>query len=135
MLTCCGSQHSHGMAFRLERLTLRPLGNSTYRRTNDPQLSSTYFEPSGKCAGRRTELFIFSVLRYYRCFCATPHIVFFKMQWHYPGLSPLFTDRAFILGGFFVLVGARSKHFSDLRGCLAANVIATALKFGDCLAP
>ena len=57
---CCRSQHWHDTAFRVGSCTLWPLGNSMYRRTNGPRLSSTYFEPIGKRIGRRAELRMFS---------------------------------------------------------------------------
>ena len=57
---CCRSQHSHDTAFRVGSCTLWPLGNSMYRRTNGPRLSSTYFEPIGNRIGRRAELRMFS---------------------------------------------------------------------------
>jgi len=48
----CNSKHPQDNAFRVESFTRRPLGNSMYRRTNGPQLSSTYFEPTANRVGK-----------------------------------------------------------------------------------
>jgi len=44
-------------AFRFRNGILAPLGNSTNRLTNSPQLSTTYFVPTGKRRGRWNALF------------------------------------------------------------------------------
>lgn len=47
------SAQAHDCAFRVGNGILRPLGNSTKRRTNCPALSTTYLVPSGRFFGRR----------------------------------------------------------------------------------
>jgi hypothetical protein len=58
ILICCLAAHVQESAFRVASCSLRPLGNSIYRRTNGPRPSSTYFEPTGKLVGRRVVLCI-----------------------------------------------------------------------------
>src|ERR1022692_2896901 len=55
---CCLAAHVQESAFGVAGCSLRPLGNSIYRRTNGPRPSSTYFEPTGKLVGRRVVLCI-----------------------------------------------------------------------------
>jgi hypothetical protein len=50
------STQTHGCAFLVGKGILRPLGNSTNRRTNCPALSTTYLVPSGNRFGRRYAL-------------------------------------------------------------------------------
>jgi len=131
MLTCCNSQRS-----REERRTLRPLGNSTHRRTNDPRLSSTYLQPTGNCAGKRSDELIVLSPRIYWCLRGGPCTLKCNdMIQPYPRYS---LRRASMLSRGFCaqsLRGARSKYFSDLSCRLAANVITPTFKFGDGLAP
>jgi len=56
ILTASWSAQVHVRAFRLGNGILLPFGSSTNRRTNGPQLSTTYFVPSGKRFGRRNAL-------------------------------------------------------------------------------
>ena len=66
----------HGNAFRFGRAIFRPFGNSTYRRTKGPLLSTTYFDPTGKRLGRRLAVCaIRRLLRLSSWQCATPEIV------------------------------------------------------------
>jgi hypothetical protein len=53
MLTSRSSAQVQVRAFRGDNGILLPFGSSTNRRTIGPQLSTTYFVPSGRRFGRR----------------------------------------------------------------------------------